>query len=199
MPLSKVDIDSDHGICYYPSVDNPTGHTLKGLADASGISARTLRFYLAQGLLPAPARQGRLTRYPESTLRRLALLKRMRAANLPLAEIRERLAAMSDAEVAAALRPRGIAEQLELKAGLDVPPVYVVGPPGAYEMRALYSRVALPRPPAAERTQWERIAIEPGVELHVQRPLTRLAGKRVERLVAFARELLEQDMEGIDR
>ena len=175
------------------------GYRLQELADASGIPVRTLRYYLAQGLLPAPARQGPRTRYPEGTLRRLALVKRLRAANLPLAEIRDRLASMPDSEVEAALGPRGMATQLELRAGLDVPPVYMVRPPGATEVRGLLSLVDVSRPPAAERTQWERIWIEPGVELHVQRPLTRLAAKRVERLAAYARELLEQDLEGIER
>jgi DNA-binding transcriptional MerR regulator len=186
-------------------MDTDVGYTLQGLADASGIPVRTLRYYLAQGLLPAPARQGRLTRYPGSTLRRLVLVKRLRAANLPLADIRDRLSAMPDAEVEAALGPRGMAKQLELRTGLDVPPVYTVRPPGvselpaAYEFPSLLSRDVSLEPRAAERTQWERIAIEPGVELHVQRPLTRLAAKRVERLVAHARELLERDMEGIGR
>ena len=179
-------------------MDNSDGYTLQGLADASGIPVRTLRYYLAQGLLPAPARQGRRTRYPEGTLRRLALVKRLRAANLPLSEIRDRLAAMPDSEVEAALEPRGMATQLELRTGLGVPPVYRVRPPGFTEMRGLLSLVDA-RPPAPERTQWERIWIEPGVELHVQRPLTRLAAKRVERIVAHARDLLERDMEGIER
>lgn len=186
-------------------MDTGAEYTLQGLADASGITVRTLRYYLAQGLLPAPARQGRLTRYPESTLRRLALVKRLRAANLPLADIRDRLSAMPDTEVDAALGPRGMATQLELSTGLGVPPVYMVRPPGVgerpatYEFRSLLSRDAPARPPVAERTQWERIWIEPGVELHVQRPLTRLAAKRVERLVAHARDLLERDLEGIER
>ncbi len=186
-------------------MDTDVGYTLQGLADASGMPVRTLRYYLAQGLLPAPARQGRLTRYPESTLRRLALVKRLRAANLPLADIRDRLSAMPDTEVEAALGPRGMATQLELSTGLGVPPVYIVrppgvsAPPGAHEHHSLLSHDALARPPAAARTQWERIWIEPGVELHVQRPLTRLAAKRVERLVAHARDLLERDLEGIER
>ncbi len=50
-----------------------------------------------------------------------------------------------------------------------------------------------PAPAPPERSQWERIVLEPDVELHVRRPLSRIANKRVERLVAFARELLEED------
>lgn len=185
-------------------MDADNKYSLTDLAGASGIPVRTLRYYLAQGLLPAPARQGRLTRYPESTLRRLQLVKRLRAAHLPLAEIRERLDAMSDADVTAALAPRGVAEQLSLRAGLGVPSVYVVRPPVDLEAPwpapppwPAAPRLPLERPPGA-RTQWDRIFLEPGVELHVQRPLSRLASKRVERLVEVAREILEADLEGTD-
>jgi hypothetical protein len=50
-----------------------------------------------------------------------------------------------------------------------------------------------PLPPNPERSQWERIAIEPDIELHVRRPLSRTQNRRVERLIAFARQLLEED------
>jgi len=38
---------------------------------------------------------------------------------------------------------------------------------------------------------WERIPLAPDVELHVRRPLSRTANRRVERLVTIAREILE--------
>jgi hypothetical protein len=50
-----------------------------------------------------------------------------------------------------------------------------------------------PKASTPERSQWERIVLEPDVELHVRRPLTRHQNKRVERLIAFARELQEGD------
>lgn len=208
------------------AMDDDRTFTLAELADASGVPVRTLRYYVAQGILPPPGRQGRLTRYPAATLRRLRLVKRFRVANLPLAEIRERLAAMSDEDVAAALAPRGVAEQLELRAGVTRPPVYRVGPPAgvraiaepapAWDLLADTDEHALldgiqiqpsPRllgrmpagPQPGSRSQWERIFLEPGVELHVQRPLSRLAARRVERLVTHARELLERDLEETDR
>jgi hypothetical protein len=44
-----------------------------------------------------------------------------------------------------------------------------------------------------ERSQWERIALGPDVELHIRRPLARAQQKGVDRLVTIARELLEED------
>ena len=48
-------------------------------------------------------------------------------------------------------------------------------------------------PTAVTRSQWERIALAPDVELHVRRPLSRIKNRAVDRLVALARQLLEED------
>ncbi len=72
-------------------------HTIIELSALSGLSVRTIRYYLAQGLIPSADKEGPATRYPGATLARLRLITRLRDAHLPLAEIRKRLAAMSDA------------------------------------------------------------------------------------------------------
>ena len=54
-------------------------------------------------------------------------------------------------------------------------------------------------PPAAaapaigERATWERIVLGTEIELHVRRPLSRRDNRIVERLVAFARQLQEEE------
>ncbi len=50
-----------------------------------------------------------------------------------------------------------------------------------------------PKPVAGERSQWERIALTPDIELHVRRPLSRRDNRLVERLIAFARQLQGED------
>lgn len=47
------------------------------------------------------------------------------------------------------------------------------------------------RPSIPQRSQWDRIAIAPDIELHVRRPLSRRDNRIVERLIAFARQLHE--------
>ena len=44
-----------------------------------------------------------------------------------------------------------------------------------------------------ERSQWERLALSPDVELHIRRPLARAQQKQVDRLITIARELLEEE------
>ncbi len=43
------------------------------------------------------------------------------------------------------------------------------------------------------RSQWDRIALAPDIELHVRRPLARRQNRMVERLIALARQLLEEE------
>lgn len=59
------------------------------LAERSGVSAKTIRYYEDIGLLPAPARLGSGYRdYEPSTLDRLAFIRAAQAVGLSLGEIR---------------------------------------------------------------------------------------------------------------
>jgi len=46
--------------------------------------------------------------------------------------------------------------------------------------------------PIPERSQWERLALTPDIELHIRRPLGRLEQRRVERLITIARQVLKE-------
>ena len=70
--------------------DEPT-YTISELADLAGVTPRTIRYYLAQGLLPATGQSGPGTRYTTGHLARLRLIRRLQAEHQPLAEIRTRL------------------------------------------------------------------------------------------------------------
>ena len=78
-----------------------TEYSLQELADLAGATPRTIRYYIAQGLLASPGRVGPGTTYTEGHLNRLRLVKRLQREHLPLAEIRSRLAALDNATVAA--------------------------------------------------------------------------------------------------
>lgn len=79
-------------------------HTLTDLARLAGVTPRTVRYYVAQGLLPAPVTAGPATRYGAGHLARLRLIRRLQREHLPLAEIRARLERLGDEEVGQALR-----------------------------------------------------------------------------------------------
>ena len=82
-------------------------YSLADLARMADVTPRTIRYYVAQGLLPSPDAAGPATRYSDEHLARLRLIRRMQRDHLPLAEIRERLEQMGDAEVVKTLAAMG--------------------------------------------------------------------------------------------
>ena len=66
--------------------------TLAELAAASGLEPRTIRSWVAQGLLPGPRSRGPGARYPADALERLLAIRGMRdGLGMPLATIRQEL------------------------------------------------------------------------------------------------------------
>lgn len=72
---------------------------LADLAEAAGVSIRTIRYYIAEGLLPPPDGAGPRAAYRREHLDRLRLVGRLKAAYLPLREIRRRLRGLDAAAV----------------------------------------------------------------------------------------------------
>jgi len=186
------------------------------LCDLAGVTPRTVRYYVAEGLLRSPGTTGPGARYDEGHLARLRLIRRLQREHLPLAEIRRRLAALTDGEAIALAGgppepPRGSAldyvRGVLLGRGVAVAERAVVplpapaSPPPRLLERRLLVDPASPelvsadaragRPP--DRSQWERIVFSPDVEIHVRRPLTRSQNRAVGRLLDEARRLLEED------
>jgi DNA-binding transcriptional MerR regulator len=88
----------------------PPEPTLADLAAASGLQPRTIRSWVAQGLLPAPLSRGPTARYPADTLERLLAIRAMREVlHRSLAEIRQDLlVATPEALRALADKARGL-------------------------------------------------------------------------------------------
>ena len=216
-------------------------YAIGDLAGLAGSTPRTIRYYVAQGLLPPPDGVGAGAHYTDAHLARLRLIRRLQRQHQPLSEIRQQLASLADAEVAALvaddaddLAPpdsaldylRAIlagsspAQVAEDRAGYAAPSPNVPMPArlGRAAAPVLARRMApeilvphapsmsVPAVPAMpdiapetgaatgeQRSQWDRIALTPNIEIHVRRPLGRLENKRVERLITIARQLLRED------
>ena len=150
---------------------------LTELADRAGVSIRTVRYYIQQGLLPKPEARGPGAHYKEEHLDRLLLIKRLQREHLPLAEIR-RVLESSGGESPA---PRSASEYIRS----------VIGEPATRNFDKV-AEAPLPYLPSL-RSQWERVTLAPDIELHVRRPLSRAVNKQVERLIDAARDILEDD------
>jgi DNA-binding transcriptional MerR regulator len=186
--------------------------SLQELAGAAGVTPRTVRYYISEGLLPSPDR-GPRAQYDPDQLARLRLIRQLQRNHLPLAEIRRRLADLSDAEVHAALsappEPDQPQSALEYVRSVLQEPARVSfnarladadTAPAAPTMRRLAAERPLPAPPAAQaasvqpdRSHWERVSLSPDVELHIRRPLTRGQNRAVSRVIGLARQVLEEE------
>ena len=187
----------------------PTDYTLSDLVKLTGVSPRTVRYYIAQGLLPAPTQSGPAARYSDAHLGRLRLIRKLQAGHLPLAEIRRQLDALPEEEMVAAANGVPPAAQVAdsaldyigtlLRRAPDGQLPSIPTPPPAPAPSAAPSSAPSTAPSTAPptrvpaRAHWERISLDPDVELHIRRPLTRQQNKRVERLISIARQLLEED------
>ena len=268
-------------------------YNLGDLCRTLDVTPRTVRYYVAQGLLPPPVGAGQAARYGDRHVGRLRLIRQLQRQHLPLAEIRARLAVLTDdairdlvetpssaagadesaldyirailgsvgptvqeadarvpvpptqaqrrayASLASSApstpsapsapsapltpsapsapptpsgRPETFAESAP-RAGrddaLDLPvsPVTAAGLPvsregdarddGPMDVPARSASVTGSDVPALDhvplRSQWDRIELAPDIELHLRRPLSRIQNRRIERLIAIARELLEED------
>jgi len=73
--------------------------TVDELASAAAVPVRTVRYYIAEGLLPSPGARGKNASYTTDHLLRLRLIRLLTGQRVPLAEIRERLASLSAYDV----------------------------------------------------------------------------------------------------
>ena len=122
-------------------------YNIDELADLGGVSRRTVRYYVQEGLLPAPQGVGRGRHYGRPHLDRLLEVKAWQEAGLSLDEIRARRT-----------------------------------PPPA-------SGSVAPRPiQPLSRSTWRRLALAPGVELHVAHDIRLPAPGRLEELVEWWRK-----------
>lgn len=168
----------------------PTTYDLTELADRAGVTVRTIRYYLQQGLLPAPEAQGPSTRYGQGHLDRLRLIRELQKDHQPLAEIRARIEDLPDAEVSRLLSTARQAKRPS--SAVDYVRSVLGGPAMAMSVSSELKRslMALPTP---VKSQWERIVLAPDVELHLRRPLTRETNRRVEKLLDLARHILQEE------
>ena len=140
-------------------------YSIGELAQAAGVTPRTVRYYTAEGLLPPPDTRGKYAGYGEDHLRRLQLIGRLKAAYLPLQEIRARLEQLSSGEVVQLLEetPPPVQAHRERGSASDYLARVLEGGSGGSTQR--HARPPSFRPPAErmiEQDQAAALEAEPG-------------------------------------
>jgi DNA-binding transcriptional MerR regulator len=157
------------------------------LAAQAGTTVRTVRYYVAQGLLPGPVGLGPRSAYTYEHLVRLGAIRALKARYLPLAEIGRQLAGLTLEEMEALAAAPEDGEPLDAVGrplGGSVPTATRAGGGGLAAARAgaavggfglPSARRALrrgtasstPLPPVGSNL-WQRVLLAPGVELSFQ-------------------------------
>lgn len=142
---------------------------------------RTIRYYLAEGLIQTPEdKQGTASVFGYLNLLQLIVVKKLQADHLPIRKIRELVAGKSEQElenlagIGGASGKKGresdAKQYLESLLAPSMPqplrsspatsaPRLKASPPGD---------VAAPAQEADPRPSWQRVEIEPGLELHIR-------------------------------
>ncbi|MGZ3603152.1 MAG: MerR family transcriptional regulator [Ktedonobacterales bacterium] len=190
--------------------DQQHGLTVEELAERGQVSVRTVRFYIAEGLLPGPGSRGKAATYGEEHLVRLRLIRRLAERGVPLVKMRdlldrlaledarallaeedERFAARQQAEQTASPKEY-IASLLSQAQAARHPPLAEPRAPYPYApvsppAKSLLSQPPSPRTGWQRAEAWQRWELAPGVELHVRAAVLDSARDVIERLLRVAR------------
>jgi DNA-binding transcriptional MerR regulator len=125
---------------------------------------RTIRYYMAEGLVQTPEeRQGTASVFGYLNLLQLLAVKKLQSEHLPIRKIRELVAGKNEQELESMLGVRGAAGgKTEAKRYLETLLAQPTGQP-LMDAAPPASQAA-----AAQSHSWQRVEIEPGLELHVR-------------------------------
>jgi len=126
---------------------------------------RTIRYYLAEGLIQTPEeKQGTASVFNYLNLLQLLTVKKLQAEHLPIRKIRELVAGKGEQELETLLGVRGPSgRKTEAKRYLES---LLAGAPAAPPPTE--TAAAPPQDFAAAPHSWQRVEIEPGLELHIR-------------------------------
>jgi DNA-binding transcriptional MerR regulator len=184
-------------------------YSIDELAEKSGLSKRTIHYYVKLGLLPNPGTRGPSTRYQQEYIDRIRLIKVLKANHQPLEEIalllrklsrREisRLAALSDEELhqsighedvsqsirssKEAMQQEDASEYIENVLSLTSPPIERTN-----RKKSQIQMFNAPPPSSA----WERHSIIEGVELHIDSTISKDVKEKINSIISYAKDLFK--------
>jgi DNA-binding transcriptional MerR regulator len=164
-------------------------YSLDELTSAAGVTVRTVRYYIAEGLLPPPVGGGPRTRYTQQHLDRLLLIGRLKDAYMPLKEIRRRLQSLSDEEISDAA---SVSEAASMpppdSAAAYIGHVLHESQPPMYEAASMPAPLHTPPPDRA----WRRIPISDEAELLITEDAHDRRGVQIDAAVDWLRRILNE-------
>lgn len=130
---------------------------------------RTIRYYMAEGLIQTPGeKQGTASLFSYLNLLQLLTVKKLQADHLPIRKIRELVAGKSEQELELLLGAGSVAtknRESDAKRYLES----LLAPESAPPLKEAAAAAPTPPPQMLDQSaSWQRIEIEPGLELHIR-------------------------------
>lgn len=186
----------------HPHRDDPASYSLDELSREAGVTPRTVRYYIAEGLLPPPDSTGRNARYSQDHLDRLLLIGGFKEQYLPLKEIRARITSMSPEDIQRAASMHGIRASESRRpphesSAEDYLARVLQEPEAPYVARRSHpASRAMIRPPAPAQEPnsdraWRRIPITADAELLITEDAWNRRGDRLRSGMEWIRRMLE--------
>lgn len=135
---------------------------------------RTIRYYMAEGLIRTPGeKHGTASLFSYLNLLQLLTVKKLQAEHLPIRKIRELVAGKSEQELELLLGVGSVAAKksrdTDAKRYLESLLAPESAPPPMQAAAAPPKDTAAPAPQMLDQSaSWQRIEIEPGLELHIR-------------------------------
>jgi DNA-binding transcriptional MerR regulator len=128
---------------------------------------RTIRYYMSEGLIQTPEeRQGTASVFGYLNLLQLLTVKKLQAEHLPIRKIRELVAGKNEQELETMLGVRAASgRKTEAKRYLET---LLASAPSQPLMETSAAPPPPPQAAAGQSHSWQRVEIEPGLELHIR-------------------------------
>lgn len=182
--------------------------TLQELADSAGVSIRTIRYYIGEGLLPGPEGAGPQSHYTHSHASRLRAIGLLKERYLPLREIRRALAGLDDAEIDGLIDELGgsrapmreFSMPAPAAAGFPAEDNQIAESGAAYDATSYIDRALASAPrrfeqrlqvPSVEGESWRRIEIADGAELLIREERYQRSRDELDWLLQWARKVID--------
>jgi DNA-binding transcriptional MerR regulator len=182
----------------HASPDDAPTYSLDELSSEADVTPRTIRYYIAEGLLPPPDSAGRHARYTQEHLDRLRLIARMKEQYLPLKEIRRRLTSLPTVRLQSQSRPDMQAQASESRSAPEPSSAerYVSRAlresATSYEASAARASRRPPRRSRDTKQSWRRIPISDDAELLITEDAWERRGEQIESAITWIRRMLNE-------
>ncbi|HAW59249.1 MAG TPA: hypothetical protein DCX03_09620 [Bacteroidales bacterium] len=193
--------------------------TIDVLEKHSGLSIRTLHYYMQKGLLPSPDKRGKYASYSQEHLDRLDLILILKEMHLPLKEIRNLLDSLTPKEIQhyrddqedllvklkAAKPDAQESTSVSESSALDYIKELERAQTQFYQLReeqtyfphftnnhSIKKELSSVSESLSEEECWRRVSLTDGIELHIRETRDKETLYKLERLRSFAQSLFEK-------